>query len=378
MNKDLAPGLYVHVPFCSGKCPYCDFYSVASSVSIPAWLEGIAREIELYRGAVGPIETLYIGGGTPSRLTDGDLAVLLKTLTIRFRLVPDAEVTLEANPEDVTVDRMKRILALGVNRVSLGVQSFDERELEFLQRRHTALQAVGAAEAARRAGCLNLSLDLIYGLPDQSEAHWIDTLKRALDFEPEHLSCYELTVEKGTMFGRLRDSGKLKLPDEDVSRSLFLATSRFLEDHGYVHYEVSNFARGRGYRCRHNMKYWHHAPYIGLGPAAHSFKDGVRWWNLKSIRGYCDALEAGRRPVDGEETLSREQIALEAIFLGLRTKDGVDIDLVRADSECRSELDRLRSEGLASVIDGRLVLTREGLLFADHIALLLTRIPEGI
>ena len=306
------PGLYVHVPFCSAKCGYCDFYSLAAPRLMPGWLEAIRREISAYRLEYNCFETLYVGGGTPSHLPEDHLAELFGALGA-WPLAGPAEVTLEVNPEDVTPGKIKRVLDLGVNRISLGIQSLDDRALRVLSRRHSVSDAIRAARTIRSAGCRNLGLDLIYGLPGQDLADWLSILERALELAPDHLSCYQLTLEPGTRYQKMADQGCLRLPDEETARAMFLATSSLLEDRGFEHYEVSNFARSREKRSRHNQKYWRHVPYLGLGPSAHSYQKNVRWWNVRSIRGYSRALAAGHRPVAESETLSDDQIRLEAV-----------------------------------------------------------------
>ena len=360
------------MPFCAGKCAYCDFYSLTAPHLIPEWLRAVKKEAAAYTGLFSRFDTLYIGGGTPSVLPDEALASLLESLFRVFDFAPDAEVTLEVNPEHVTTARIGRFLEWGVNRISLGVQSFDDAMLDVLGRRHSAAEAADAARAVRDAGCGSLSLDLMYGLPAQGESEWFASLKRALEFDPEHLSCYMLTLEKGTRLERLKDQGRVIMPDEDALRSLFLGTSGFLEDRGYAHYEVSNFARGVLFEARHNRKYWRHAPYLGLGPSAHSFLNGVRWWNHRSIRRYAADLDRGVLPTAGREVLSEEQKILETVFLGLRTDQGVDLRQVLDLPDGPGKVDRLVDRSLARVDRDRLILTRDGLVMADHMAVLLT------
>jgi oxygen-independent coproporphyrinogen-3 oxidase len=360
---DPAPGLYVHVPFCSAKCPYCDFYSLAAPDLRGSWLEGIGREIEIYGFWPGPFDTVYLGGGTPSQLDDHHLADLMG-FVCAFPRTPEAEVTIEANPEDVTRARASFFLGLGVNRISLGVQSLGDDELSFLGRRHTAGEAWTAAVAIREAGCVNLSLDFIYGLPGQKLEDWLATLNRALTLEPEHLSCYLLSAEKGTVFGQKTERGEVMVAGEEAAGELFLATSRFLQERGYVHYEVSSFSRGPDLSARHNRKYWEHVPYLGLGPAAHSFDGRQRWWNHRSVRRYCRDLAEGQPPVVEREVLTAEQLSLERLYLGLRTNRGADLVLVGN----RELADDLVNRQLAVIQDGRLILNREGLLLADRLA----------
>lgn len=362
-------GLYVHVPFCQRKCPYCDFASGTDLAMVADWLRAIKQEMGFYRDFAPEFDTLYLGGGTPSLLTAEQLAVLLERLQEQFPFAPDTEITLEANPDDLTLQILKRYRELGINRLSLGVQSFDDRELAFLGRRHDAAQALRALAWAREAGFANLGLDLIYGLPGQTIEHWQRNLETALDFCPEHLSCYQLTIEAGTPLARRQAEGQFQPLPEEREREFFLFTSRFLEDRGYLHYEISNFARGSSNRSRHNGKYWNHTPYLGLGPAAHSFRDRRRWWNHRFLKDYCQALSTGAAPVADEEILTPEQARLEALYLGLRTREGVDLDLLLEARRGKIELQEMVRAGLAEVRDDRLLPTREGLVVADRLAL---------
>lgn len=363
------PGLYIHIPFCRTKCPYCDFYSVTSLSLIPAWLEAVQQEVLLYQDTFPPFDSLYLGGGTPSLLPDGDLATLMDSLRFHFRFAPDPEITLEANPDDLSPARLARLQDLGVNRLSLGVQSFVEPELSFLGRRHTARQTEQALEWVRAAEFDNLGLDLMYALPGQSQAAWTQTLKKALKYRPEHLSCYQLTLEPDTQMCARAAARQITPLTEEEERALFLLTSRFLEERGYIHYEVSNFARGEEYFSRHNRKYWHHVPYLGLGPAAHSFAAGRRWWNHRSLSQYCQALADGRPPVAGSENLTPEQLQLESLYLGFRTREGVALDALRHHPRWATVLTGLQKPGLVRLINGRARATRQGLAVADRLAL---------
>jgi len=368
------PGLYVHVPFCQKKCAYCDFFSITDLSMVPAWLSALEQEARRYQNSFDRFDTLYLGGGTPSLLDAGQLAQVLETLRRHFSFSPDTEVTLEANPDDLTPEKITLYKDLGVNRLSLGVQSFNDRELAFLGRRHNARQTVQALKAARAAGFANLTLDLIYGLPGQSLDDWTKTLDQALSFHPEHLSCYQLTYETGTPLGRRKALGKVAPATEEEERELFLLTSRYLEERGYRHYEISNFARqgeagSEPCYSRHNRKYWRHVPYLGLGPGAHSFLDGVRWWNASSVKQYCQDLEQGRSPVADREVLSREQLRLEALYLGLRTRDGVSLDALRQTPGWERIFEELQETGLIKVNQDRAAPTRQGFLLADRLAL---------
>lgn len=360
------PGLYIHVPFCRSKCPYCDFYSLANTSLIPKWLDALVSEMALYKGRFQIFDTLYLGGGTPSSLPGSGLENLMTCVHDQFVFGTETEVSIETNPKDLTVQRIALLKALGFNRVNVGVQSFHDGELSFLGRRHNAKDAIAAVSRLRDAGFENVGLDLIYGLPAQGMKQWFTTLEKALSFAPEHLSCYQLTIEKGTPFGRMKDKGDLTPIGEDLEREFFLRTSEFLTDRGYLHYEISNFARDREHTCRHNEKYWHRVPYLGLGPSAHSFQQDRRWWNVRSVRGYCEALKIGRVPIEGKETLSPAQVCLESVALGLRTIKGFDRAEIRGIG-ARRNLEDLKKMGFLTYDKSRVVPTRQGFLFADHL-----------
>jgi oxygen-independent coproporphyrinogen-3 oxidase len=374
INDAGLPGLYVHVPFCQTKCGYCDFYSITDEALITDWLAALAQESAFYQDRFRVFDTLYLGGGTPSILDVGQLGHLLETMRRHFSFSPDTEVTLEANPDDLHPEKIAAYKDLGINRLSVGVQSFNNRELTFLGRRHAARQTLEALEAARAAGFTNLSLDFIYGLPGQTLEDWKRTLEQALSFYPEHLSCYQLTYEPGTPLGRRKAQGRVTAATEEEERDFFLFTSRFLEERGFLHYEISNFARINAaseepYYSRHNRKYWRHVPYLGLGPGAHSFHNGKRWWNHSSVKRYCQFLAQGSPPIEDSEILSAEQIRLEALYLGLRTKDGVSLGLLRQSPGWENSLTELQKSGLIEVNQDRAVPTPEGFLLADNLPL---------
>jgi len=364
------PGLYIHVPFCRSKCPYCDFYSLANTSLMRDWLDAVISEMGIYKGCFKTFNTLYLGGGTPSFLPGPHLEALVTQVRGHFAFAPDAEMSIETNPRDLTAEEAALLKTLGFNRINVGVQSFHDDELCFLGRQHNAKDAIAAVSRLRDAGFDNVGLDLIYGLPGQDMERWLDTLEKGLSFEPEHLSCYQLTIEKGTVFGRRKEEGDLDPIGEDVEREFFLTTSEFLTGRGYCHYEISNFARDTKHTCLHNEKYWRRTPYLGLGPAAHSFQEGRRWWNVRSVRGYCEALRNDRAPVEGEETLSPAQAHLESVALGLRTRRGFDSSEIVNQME-RKKLDELESRGFLHRDGNRVVPTREGFLVAEQIPLYL-------
>ena len=362
------PGLYVHVPFCKTKCPYCDFYSITSGMSVAGWISAVAEEAALYRGVFGTFDTLYVGGGTPSLLGEEEIHTLFDVLTAAFDFALDSEITIEANPDDVTASKLETWRDLGVNRVSLGVQSFDDSELRFLRRRHDAAQAERSIGEIRTAGFANAGLDLMYGFEGQSLAAWERTLERALGFAPEHLSCYQMTIDPETEFGRMLAAGTLAPAGEEAQRSLFMRTAEILRSRGYIHYEISNFAHDERFISRHNHKYWNHTPYLGLGPSAHSFNGGMRWWNVRSVEAYSRALAAHESPVEDSETLTEGELAFETLYLGLRTRDGAPLEALQRYPDWRSTLETLLGESLVTVENDRAVPTLKGFCLADRLA----------
>jgi len=373
MNSSQPSGLYLHVPFCRSKCAYCAFYSIPDVSLIAAWLKAMVREMAHYESVFPPFDTIYLGGGTPSVLDDAIIASLLDEAFRRFRFRSSPEITLEANPDDLSPAKLSFYRALGVNRMSLGAQSFDDEDLTLLGRRHTADQTRRILQDTRDIGFDNVSVDLIMGIPNRKGdplGRWMATLKEAVSFEPEHLSCYLLTYEDDTPIDRrLRHDNLLPSTEED-ERALFLLTSRYLRATGYVHYEVSNFARSDAHRSRHNSKYWHHVPYLGLGPSAHSFLGDSRWWNVRSVSGYCEILEGASAPVAGQETLTAEQVHLEQLSLGLRTSDGISRELLSGGAQTEATLSALCQEGLIRIDSARVFPTPEGYLLSDGLPLL--------
>jgi oxygen-independent coproporphyrinogen-3 oxidase len=369
-------GLYIHIPFCRKKCPYCAFYSGTNLSLITDFLNALFEEMEMVSNEFNPLDTVYIGGGTPSVLLPEQFQLILERTRQAFHLASNAEITLEANPADLNLSYLQRVRRSGVNRLNLGIQSFDPKILNFLERRHSLDQAVSSIIASRQAGFDQVGIDLIYGIPGQTLESWMSTLAQAIDFAPEHISCYQLTLEANTPLAIRQQKGEFPLPPEDLQYDFFMKTSTTLEEAGYVHYEVSNFARGMPYASRHNQKYWSHTPYLGLGPSAHSFKDNRRWWNHSSLDSYLSDLRTGKAPIQSEEALTLEQLCFEAFFLALRTKSGLCLkdfaekyqyDLL---AEKGPLLMKLAEEGFLVVRDGILRPTRSGLAIADRLALL--------
>jgi oxygen-independent coproporphyrinogen-3 oxidase len=419
--KNEQPGLYIHIPFCKSKCGYCSFYSVASPDRIPEFVKAIVRETGFYKSSFVPLDpktvssseinanlsfprrressflssfidsslrngageylfkdfdTIYFGGGTPSLLSITQVSNILEAAGRHFAIAPNAEITIEINPGDVTPAYFRGLKAVGINRLNIGVQSFDDDLLKFLGRRHSATEALAAIDDARNAGCQNIGLDLIYGVSGQDTRLWIETLKEALSFSPEHLSCYQLSLDEKTPLYRRYQQAGTQMPSENEALDFFMTTSRVMADAGYIHYEVSNFARAENLRSRHNMKYWRHIPYLGLGPAAHSFCDRRRWWNTTDVDTYIGSLSEGKTPIGSSEELSTEQLAMEALFLGLRTKDGIDLGRYQARygldllEQKKQTLHKLVEESLVEIKDGCLRPTLSGMAVADSLALI--------
>ncbi len=359
------PGLYIHVPFCVSRCSYCAFSSSTRLDLRDLWLEGMAREVELRARTWDGFDTVYLGGGTPSILGVERLVRLVRGLE-PLGIVPGASWTLEVNPDDCSRELLWGARVLGFDRVSIGGQSLDDRALRFMGRRHDASAVEQALHRAREAGFEDISLDLIYALPGQSPGHWRRQIEAALRLGPTHLSCYELTVEPGTPLATAVDQGRVVLPDDDQRRDLFLVGAEQLEAAGWDHYEVSSFARTAALRARHNMKYWAHVPYLGLGPAAHSFDGFFRWWNDGSIRQWADRLARDEAPIEVEETLDAEALRLERLTLGFRQVGGVPVaDLRGPPVHLRAALD----DGLLVRRGERVFPTRLGFLVADGLAL---------
>lgn len=361
--------VYVHVPFCARRCSYCDFaISVRRSVPADTYVDAVAREIEIRfpdRGAPWPVQTVYLGGGTPSALGAAGVERLLQLL--HHRLTPEAggEITLEANPEDVTDAAVAAWRAAGVNRVSLGVQSFHPGALSWMHREHSAARAVEASGALRARGIANVSADLIFGLPPALGRSWASDVETLLSLGLEHASLYGLTVEPGTPLARWVARGQAAEAPESAYESEYLAAHKAFVGAGYEHYEVSNFARS-GYQACHNRAYWAGVPYVGIGPAAHEFDGEVRRWNTASYTRWLAMLKEGRDPIAGSEVLTPSNKVSERVYLELRTASGT----VLTDGEMplvRPWLDA----GWGRLERGRLVLTALGWLRLDSLAVAL-------
>jgi oxygen-independent coproporphyrinogen-3 oxidase len=328
-----SPALYVGIPFCKTICTYCDFNVYAHLGRLfDAYVDALGKEFNIVtREMPSPlrVRSLAFGGGTPSILPTSLLVKLFESLYAVISLEPDDEVTLEANPGTIDLDKLRVLKELGVNRLSLGVQTFDDAQLKAFNRHHDSASSLEAFAMAREAGFENINIDLIFGLPDQTMVSWSQTLDRALLWRPEHMSLYGLQVEEGTAIARQIEGGRVHAPDRDLAADMFCSAEEKLQTEGYEHYEISNYAKP-GYRSRHNQTYWLNHPYIGIGAGAHSYIDGARYSNLRSPVEYLRHLEVSEPVVASREVISREMEMGETLMLGLRLEEGIAFEDFRA------------------------------------------------
>ena len=361
MPNQGAIALYVHVPFCATKCPYCDFNTYASIEGLmEPYIEALRREIVFWSTLLDgpPISTVFFGGGTPSYLRGGQLAALMDAIRDGFELEPGAEVTSEANPDDLAEAKLAELLGCGINRLSIGVQSLDDGLLNTLGRRHSATEAETAIRRATEAGFGNLSLDLMYGLPDQTVGQWTDTLDRALGLQPKHISMYGLTLEPGTPMERAEASGALPTPDPDIAADMYIATEETMAEQGFRHYEISNWSLP-GFESRHNLTYWRNRPFLGVGPGAHSYLGGARFSDIRSPREYTlrlasDPPQPAENPwperlrsirfVDQVNEIGPAEEMAETLMMGLRLDVGI------AEEDFTARFGRSLEDAYASII----------------------------
>ena len=379
-------GIYIHIPFCRSRCIYCGFYSTTALDLRQRYVDALCREMEIrsQRSEVRGerIETIYLGGGTPSQLTFDQLRQLFIYINKVYPLTPDSsplppEITIEVNPDDVTVEFAAVLQQLPVNRVSMGIQTFDDQRLRFLHRRHTSQQAIEAVSILRANGIRNISIDLMYGFPGETLEQWEADIEAALALDVEHLSAYCLMIEEGTLLHKMFTDDCLLFtddyPDEEMERQMYEVLIDRLEAAGYEHYEISNFARP-GFRSRHNSNYWNGTPYIGLGAAAHSYDIRSRSWNVADIRQYIEGMERGERIFE-EELLDDDTRYNDIVTVALRTKEGIDLNALseKHRNYCMKNARRYLNDGLLelSTIRGAesptLHLTRHGLFVSDMV-----------
>jgi oxygen-independent coproporphyrinogen-3 oxidase len=367
-------GLYIHIPFCASRCIYCGFYSTTRLDLRQQYVDALIRElVEVGKSKMlkdDSISTVYLGGGTPSQLTIPQLHQLFDAIYIYNKVEPDAEVTIEMNPDDVSVPYADTLRQLGINRVSMGAQTFDDERLRWLNRRHTVAQVGQAVTILRAAGIRNISIDLMYGFPDETIDDFVRDIDEAIKLDVEHISAYCLMIEEGTeLYRRYGDKRVREYDDskEETERKMYELLIDKLTAAGYEHYEISNFARP-GFRSRHNSSYWTGVPYIGLGAAAHSFDGHLRSWNVSDIQQYIAAVNRDER-LNEEEVLSATDFYNERVMLGLRTCEGVDLSALSDDERnyCIQEAQPFLSDDILLLTDNRLVLTRKGLFVSDYV-----------
>jgi putative oxygen-independent coproporphyrinogen III oxidase len=369
-------GIYVHVPFCAVRCGYCDFNTYTAEelgdtpgASRTTYAEAAIAEIRMARRVLGdrdlPVDTVFFGGGTPTLLGSGDLASVLAAIAAEFGLSPDVEVTTEANPDSVAAWDLAALREAGFTRMSFGMQSAVGHVLATLDRTHDPLRVPAVVEWSRQAGFEHVSLDLIYGTPGESKTDWELSLEDALACHPDHLSAYSLIVEPGTALARRIGRGELPMTDDDDLADKYLLADQRLGSAGLAWYEVSNWARDREARCRHNELYWTGGHWWGVGPGAHSHVGGVRWWNVKHPAAYAGRLAEGVSPAAAREILDAETRRVERVLLEVRLSDGLPVSTL--DQEGRSAVSDLVARGLVEPVDERLVLTLDGRLLADAV-----------
>lgn len=365
-------GIYFHIPFCASRCAYCDFCSTENRRDlIPAYQEAIITHLEEYAPRLEGylVDTVYFGGGTPSWYGAKNLIKIFDALKRCCKVLVDAEVTLEANPDSIKEDELRQLRRAGFNRISIGMQSANDEILKFINRRHTNERALDAFDAARKAGFENISLDLIYGLPAQSREDWADTLTRAVLLGPEHISCYGLKVEEGTALWQYKDTPLI--PDDDTQADMYLYTVSFLASHGYAQYEISNFAQ-RGFESRHNLKYWQLEDYAGFGASAASLVGSSRYTFTSDVEEYIASVKGGAPVISESEEITLRERSMEYIMLGLRTVDGISAEDYAENFRGGFEallplLESYRKYGYAREVEGRWSFTPEGFLLSNSL-----------
>lgn len=359
-------GLYVHIPFCKSRCIYCDFYSTTKPILSNRYTDCLLHEMDLRKNYLREdIQTLYLGGGTPSQLPPECIEKLLHSFGVAN------ETTMECNPDDITPTLANIIADLGINRVSMGAQTFSDRRLSFIKRRHTSRQVKEAVTTLRNAGIHNISIDLMYGFPNETMEEWEYDINEALKLDVQHISAYSLIYEEGTPLYELREKGIVKEVDEEISRRMYSSLIDKLEHSGFEHYEISNFAK-QGFRSKHNSSYWLGTPYLGLGAAAHSFDGDSRQWNIADIYEYMDSIEKDIIPCN-KETLTNETKYNEYVMTRLRTSDGIDLQELRNKfgdkmaNYCIQSATPILNNGNLSIDNGTMKLTKDSIFISDDI-----------
>ena len=367
-------GIYIHIPFCRSRCHYCDFYKTVDTGLAENFVETLLLEIEMQRNFLGDesVETIYFGGGTPSVLVHNQIRKILKKLYDCFDIIKETEITFEINPDDSESFYLNGLMREKINRLSIGVQSWDDNILKFLNRRHTSKQAASSINDARKSGFNNISIDLIYGIPGLSNKGWQNTLDNTIKMDIEHISAYHLSIEQNTWFGKLKKQGKLDKVDESCSEKQFNMLVNMLVNKGYHHYEISNFCKDDFY-SKHNTNYWKQVKYLGLGPSAHSYNGYSRQWNIADTKNYMKAIETGIIPFDSE-ALDGKMKFNEYLLTSLRTMWGVDLEYVEKvfSKETHDFLinaaTRFIEYGMLEIRNNEnLILTTQGMMISDNI-----------
>ncbi|MBX2961089.1 MAG: radical SAM family heme chaperone HemW [Cyclobacteriaceae bacterium] len=367
-------GLYFHIPFCKQACYYCDFHFSTNQQIKSTLVEALVRELTLQQNFLADetIHTIYFGGGTPSILTKEEIEMLLSAAKEYYPVHPDAEITLEANPDDLDEGKLADLKRAGINRLSIGIQTFHNDLLRFMNRAHNAATALNAFQNARKVDFNNISIDLIYAIPGETEEQWLEDIRQVIELQPEHVSCYSLTVEEKTVFGKWSTAGKLNVVEDDLAAQQLELLMDELDRAGYEHYEISNFAKP-GYYSRHNSSYWRQQNYLGIGPSAHSYNGAIRQFNISNNHLYVKAIEQNNVPAQ-TEVLTTENKINEYILTTLRTHWGTNLDYLKQHhnidllKENSVYLDQLFEKGLVVLNQNVLTLTRKGKLMADRIA----------
>ena len=366
-------GIYIHIPFCKRRCIYCDFFSTTQSEKKADYVHALVRELEMRKDYVGneEIETIYLGGGTPSQLSQEELEEIFTYIYKVYKVTPDAEVTLEANPDDLTPEYVSMLRTLPFNRISIGIQTFQEETLKLLHRRHTAQQAIEAFRRCREAGFQNISIDLMYGLPGETLETWEQDLQQAIDLHPEHISAYHLIYEEGTALWNLREQNKVEEAEEELSLTLFKTLIERLTKAGYQHYEISNFCLP-GLHSRHNSSYWTGKKYLGCGPSAHSFNGVSRQWNVSSLEQYLKGIHTSQPDFEIEE-LDLYTRYNDFVITSIRTCWGMPLSQLRTNygetlyNYCLRMAKPHIQQGVLEIKEDTLKLTSEGIFISDGI-----------
>ena len=366
-------GIYIHIPFCKRRCIYCDFFSTTQSEKKAEYVHALVRELEMRKNYVGEeeIETIYLGGGTPSQLSQEELEEIFTYIYKVYKVTPDAEITLEANPDDLTPEYVSMLRTLPVNRISMGIQTFQEETLKLLHRRHTARQAIEAFRRCREAGFQNISIDLMYGLPGETLETWEQDLQQAVDLHPEHISAYHLIYEEGTTLWNLREQNKVEEAEEELSLTMFKTLIERLTKAGYQHYEISNFCLP-GLHSRHNSSYWTGKKYLGCGPSAHSFDGISRQWNVSSLEKYLEGIRSNQLDFELED-LDLYTRYNDFVITSIRTCWGMPLAQLRTTygetlyNYCLRMAKPHIEQGVLEIKEDTLKLTPQGIFISDGI-----------